>query len=71
MAHDVSREVVEKVAAWLPCRCPVVLTADRGFAETHLMAQLARVGGHGRMRLTGRLWIDRPGKRRGKVNRLP
>ena len=53
------------------CRCPVVFTADRGFADTHLMEHLTGLGWHGRIRIKGSFWIDRQGKRRCKVNRLP
>ena len=71
VAHDVSREVLEKVAEWLPFRCPGVLTADRGCADTHLMAHLARLGWHWRSRIKGSFWLYRPGQRRCKVNRSP
>ena len=71
VAHDVYSEVLDKVAELLPFRCTVVFTADRGFADTHLMAHLARLGWHWRIRIKGSLWIYRPGKRRCKVNRLP
>jgi hypothetical protein len=42
VAYDVYKDVLDKVAELLPYRCPVVLTAARGFADTHLMHHLAR-----------------------------
>ncbi len=42
VAYDVYKDVLEEVVEVLPVRCNVVLTADRGFADTHLMAHLAR-----------------------------
>jgi hypothetical protein len=55
----------------LPFHCPVVCTADRGFADTHLMGHLARLGWHWRIRIKGSFWIYRHGKRRCTVNRIP
>jgi hypothetical protein len=71
VAYDVDKELLDQVVEWLPVGCTVVLTADRGFADTHLMKHLTGLGWHGRMRLTGRFWGYRPGKRRCQVNRLP
>jgi hypothetical protein len=71
VADDVSKDVLDQGAEWLPWRCNVVLTADRGFADTQLMAHLARWRGHGRSRLTGSLGLYRQGKRRGQVHRMP
>jgi hypothetical protein len=59
------------VAALRAFRCTVVLTADRGFADTHRMAHLARLGWHWRIRIKGSFWMYRHGKRRCNVNRLP
>ena len=71
IAYEVYKGLLEKVTELLPFRCPVVFTADRGFADTDLMAHLARLGWHWRIRIKGSLWIYRPGKHRGKVNRIP
>ena len=71
VAYAIDQEVLDKVAELLPFQCTVVLTADRGFADTHLMAHLARLGWHGRLRSKGRFWIYRDGKRCCNVNRLP
>jgi len=71
VAYEVYKAVLDKVAELLPCGCTVVFTADRGFADTHLMDHLARLRWHWRIRIKGSFWIDRPGKRRGKVKRIP
>jgi hypothetical protein len=71
VADDVSKDVLDQGAELLPWRCNVVFTADRGFADTQLMAHLARWRWHGRIRLTGSLWLYRQGKRRGQVHRMP
>jgi len=71
VAYDVYKDVLDKVADLLPFRCHVVFTADRGFADTHLMDHLARLGWHWRIRIKGSFWIYCRGKRRCKVNRIP
>ena len=70
VAYHVYKEMLEKVAELLPGQCTVVLTADRGFADTHLMAHLTRLGWHWRIRIKGSFWIYRAGKRVCKVNRI-
>jgi Transposase DDE domain len=54
VAYDVYKDVLDKVAELLPWRGNVVLTADRGFADTLLMAHLARLSWHWLIRLKGR-----------------
>jgi hypothetical protein len=71
VAYDIYQDVLDRVAELLPCRCPVVLTAERGVADTHLMEHLARLGWHWCIRIKGSFWIDRDGKRGGKVKRMP
>jgi hypothetical protein len=71
VADDVYPARLEQVAAWLPWGGTVVLTAERGGADTPRMAPLARWGWHGRIRITGRWWVYRDGTRPGNVNRLP
>lgn len=71
VAYDVYKDVLDKVADLLPFRCSVVFAADRGFADTHLMDHLMRLGWHWRIRIKGSFWIYRHGKRRCKVNRIP
>lgn len=71
VASVVYQEVLDKVVELLPCHCPVVFTADRGFADTHLLGHLARLGGHWRIRIKGSFGMYRHGKRRCTVNRIP
>jgi hypothetical protein len=71
VAYAEYKAVLDQVAKLLPVQCTVVFTADRGFADTHLMAHLAGLGWHWRIRIKGSFWISRPGKRRCKVNRIP
>ena len=71
VAYDVYKELLDKVVEWLPFGCTVVFTADRGFADTHLMQHLTGLGWHWRIRIKGSFWIYRQGKRRCKVNRIP
>jgi hypothetical protein len=71
VAYDVYKALLDYVAELLPFSGPVVFTADRGFADTHLMAHLARLGWHWRIRIKGSFWVYREGKRRCKVNRIP
>ena len=56
-ASDVYQARWAQVAAWRPSGGTAVLTAERGVADTQLMAHLARVGGHWRSRSNGRLWV--------------
>jgi hypothetical protein len=71
VAYAISKDVLERVAALLPFQGTVVWTAERGFADTQLMAHLARLGWHWRLRINGSGGIDRSGKRRGQVQRMP
>jgi hypothetical protein len=71
VAYDVYQALLDHVAELLPLGCTVVFTADRGFADTHLMAHLTRLGWHWRIRIKGSFWVYRSGKRRRKVNRIP
>ena len=59
VAYAIYNDVLDRVAELLPFQCPVVLTADRGFADTHLREHRARLGGHWRIRIQGSFWIDR------------
>ena len=64
------KELLEQAALLLPRRCKVVLLADRGFADTDLMAHLQRLGWHWRIRIKTSFWLYRPGRSRCKVERL-
>jgi predicted RNA binding protein YcfA (HicA-like mRNA interferase family) len=71
IASEVYKGLLAKVAELLPVPCRVVFTADRGFADTHLMKHLTGLGWHWRIRIKGSFWIYRHGKRHCKVNRMP
>jgi hypothetical protein len=71
VADDGYNAVLDQVAARLPCRGSVVLTADRGVAATPLLEHLTELGGPWRRRLNGSCWSDREGTRQGTVNRRP
>ena len=43
VAYNMYKEMLDQVAELLPFQCTVVFTADRGFADTHLMAHLTRL----------------------------
>lgn len=70
VAFDVYRELLERAALLLPRCCRVVFLADRGFADTDLMAHLQRLGWHWRIRIKSSFWLYRRGRRRCKVERL-
>jgi hypothetical protein len=71
VAYEVYKGLLEQVAKLLSVQYTVVFTADRGFADTHLMQHLTALGWHWRIRIKGSFWIYRPGKGPCKVNRLP
>lgn len=70
VAFEVYRDLLEQAALLLPQSCKVVFLADRGFADTELMAHLHRLGWHWRIRIKSSFWLYRPGQRRCKVERL-
>lgn len=71
VAYEVYKDLLDEVAKLLPFGCKVVFSADRGFADTHLMGHLGRLKWHWRIRIKGNFWIYRNGKCRCKVNRIP
>jgi hypothetical protein len=70
VAFTVSQDLLERAALLLPRRCEVIFLADRGLADTELMAQRQRLGWHGRMRIKRSFWLYRRGRPRCKVERL-
>jgi hypothetical protein len=70
VAFDVYRELLERASLLLPRRARVVFLADRGFADTALMAYLQGLGWHWRIRIKRSFWLYRRGRRRCKVARL-
>jgi hypothetical protein len=71
VAYAVDKGLLDTVAERLPVPCRVVLTADRGCADTHLMQHRTGWGWPWRMRMKGSCWIYRHGQRHGKVHRMP
>jgi hypothetical protein len=71
VAYAVSKGLRDQGADRRPVPCSVVLTADRGFADTHLMEHLTGWGWHGRIRVQGSFGIYRPGQRHCTVHRMP
>src|SRR5262245_24625484 len=69
VGFETYRELLDRAAVWLPRRCEVIFLADRGFADTALMAHLGHLGWHGRIRITSSFWLSRRGCRRWKVER--
>jgi Transposase DDE domain len=70
VGFDAYQELLTRAALLLPRRCSVVFLADRGFADTDLMAHLQRLGWHWRIRIKSSFWLYRRGHRRCKVERL-
>ena len=71
VAFDAYKDLLNKAARLLlPFQCPVVFLADRGFADTDLMAHLNNLGWQWRIRLKGNFLIHRRGRGRCKANRI-
>ena len=71
IAYEVYAPLLDQVAALLkPHPGPIVLLADRGFADIELMAHLRRLGWHWRLRIKSSFWIYRPGHPPGKVGQF-
>lgn len=70
VGHDAYKDLLERAALLLPGRCKVVFLADRGFADTELMAHLRRLGWHWRIRIKSSFWLYRRGRSRCKVERI-
>jgi Transposase DDE domain len=70
VAYTVYADVLDMAASLLPLQCKVIFLADRGFADTHLMAHLKRLNWHWRIRFKSSFWIYRAGHRPCKTSRL-
>jgi len=70
VAFKVYHDLLERAALLLPRCCTVIFLADRGFADTELMAYLQRLGWHWRIRIKRSFWLSRRGCPRCKVERL-
>jgi hypothetical protein len=70
VAYGTYKDLLNQAARLLPLHCVVVLLADRGFADTHLMRHLDQLGWHWRIRIKGSFWVYHRG-RRCKVKAIP
>jgi hypothetical protein len=70
VSFGADKELLEQAALLLPRGGQVVLLADRGCADTELMAHLHRLGWHWRIRIKSSFWLYRCGRPRCKVERL-
>lgn len=57
VSYEVYHELLDEVQTRLPFACQVVFLADRGFADTQLMARLRQLGWHWRIRIKCNFWI--------------
>jgi hypothetical protein len=62
VTHAAYEALLETVPALLPAGVQVVFLADRGFADTELLAQLRRLGWHFRIRIKATFNVLRPGQ---------
>jgi hypothetical protein len=69
--HAAYEALLDAVPALLPPGVKVVFLADRGFADTELLAHLRRLGGHFRIRIKATFTVLRPGQPACKVEDFP
>jgi len=67
VTHEAYAALLDAVPALLPAGVKVVFLADRGFADTELLAHLQRLGWHFRIRIKATFSVGRPGQPSGKV----
>jgi hypothetical protein len=67
VSHAAYEALLAAVPALLPVGVQVVLLADRGFADTELLAHLRRLGWHFRIRIKTTFTVQRPGQPACKV----
>lgn len=65
--HEAYAMLLDAVPAVMPAGIRVVFLADRGFADTALLAHLRRLGWHFRVRLKATFSVRRPGQPTCKV----
>lgn len=71
VAFETYRILLEKAAMLLPFGCNVVFLADRGFADTKLMAYLSQtLHWHWRIRIKSSFLVYRRNKRRCKISSI-
>lgn len=62
VTHAAYAALLEAVPSLLPAGIKVVFLADRGFADTRLLAHLRRLGWHFRIRIKATFSVRRPGQ---------
>jgi hypothetical protein len=67
VTHAAYEELLDAVPALLPAGVKVVFLADRGFADTDLLAQVRRLGWHFRIRIKATFTVLRSGQPACKV----
>jgi len=67
VTHEAYAALLDAVPALLPAGVKVVCLADRGFADTALLAHLRRLGWHFRIRIKATFRVLRPGQPPCKV----
>jgi DDE family transposase len=67
VTHAAYEALLDTVPALLPAGVKVVFLADRGFADTELLAHLRRLGWHFRIRIKATFSVLRPGQSVCKV----
>lgn len=71
VAFDVYRDLLDRAATLLPDDCRVVFLADRGFADTNLMAYLSQtLHWHWRIRIKSSFYVYRKHHRRCKISSI-
>jgi hypothetical protein len=68
VAYETYQALLDKAATLLPRNCGVVFLADRGFADTALMAHATQLGWHWRIRIKGCFVVYRRGHRRLRLS---
>lgn len=70
VAYEVYKELLDSTAKLLPMGVSVVFLADRGFADTHLMEHVKKLGWHFRIRIKSSFLVNHKGQWRN-VNEIP
>ena len=71
VAFDTYRSLLDKALALLPSNSEIIFLADRGFADTELMAYVSQtLRWHWRIRIKSSFLVYRRGKRRVKVSNI-
>jgi hypothetical protein len=67
VAYEGYAPLLDALPPLLPLAVRVLFLADRGFADTHLLAHLRRLRWHFRLRIKATFWVWRRGRRGCKV----